>query len=231
MKIALIVAMTSEYEQVKTLLTNAGDQQTGPFTCVTGNIREAEIVLMQCGLGKVNAASGATELIRTFHPDYLISTGVAGGIDDCLRVMDVVVSRSLVYHDMWCGPGNVRGEVQGVAKSFEGDRDMARVAMALPCDTKVHGGLICTGDQFITDKEELRDIKAAFPDALAVDMESCAIAHVAYLYHVPFISFRIISDTPGTDGHQQQWEDFWGQLAEGSFNVTRTFLEQLTTMG
>lgn len=225
--IALIVAMTSEYEQVKSLLTDVKEEKVGPFTCVTGQHNGASFVLMQCGMGKVNAAAGATEMIRTFRPDYLISTGVAGGIDSCLRIMDVVVSRQLVHHDMWCGPGTERGEVQGVAKIFEGDRDMVRVAMGLPCETRIHGGLICTGDQFISDRKQLDEIKGAFPEGLAVDMESAAIAQVAYLYKVPFVSFRIISDTPGAEGHTQQWEDFWTNIAEGSFTVTKTFLEQL----
>lgn len=228
MKIALIVAMTSEYEHVKALLADMKEESAGPFACVTGQMKGTQIILMQCGIGKVNAAAGACELIHTFHPDRLVSTGVAGGIDSRLRIMDVVVSRTLAYHDLWCGPGTQRGEVQGVAKQFDGDRDMVRVAMALPCETKVHGGLICTGDQFITDRSQLDEIKSAFPDALAVDMESAAIAHVAHLYGVPFVSFRIISDTPGGEGHQQQWTDFWAQMAEGSFNVTRTFLQQLT---
>lgn len=60
---------------------------------------------MQCGIGKVNAAAGTVELIRNFQPDCIISTGVAGGIDSELNVMDVVVSRNIVYHDVWCGEG------------------------------------------------------------------------------------------------------------------------------
>lgn len=69
---------------------------------------------MQCGIGKVNAAAGAVELIRNFEPDCIISTGVAGGIDSCLKVMDVVASRQIVYHDVWCGEGNAYGQIQGL---------------------------------------------------------------------------------------------------------------------
>lgn len=227
MTLALIVAMTNEFEQVKKLLADTTERIAGPYTCVCGKLKKTDIVLMKCGIGKVNAAVGATEMIRTFSPNYIISTGVAGGIDDSLRVMDVVVSRQLVYHDMWCGPGTKRGEVQGVAENFEGDKQMVRVAMALPTETKIHAGLICTGDRFITEQTELQEIKSAFTDALAVDMESAAIAHVAQLYGVPFVSFRIISDTPGVEGHYKQWEDFWTQMANNSFNVTREFLQQL----
>lgn len=69
--------------------------------------------------------------------------------------------------------------------------------MGITTETKLHGGLICSGDQFITDRTQLDKIKGRYPDGLAVDMESGALAQVCYLYDVPFLSFRIISDTPG----------------------------------
>ena len=83
------------------------------------------------------------------------------------------------------------------------------------------------GDKFITERGELDAIKAEFPEGLAVDMESAAIAQVCHLYRVPFISFRIISDTPGADAHWQQYENFWETMADRSFGVVRTFLESL----
>ena len=88
--------------------------------------------------------------------------------------------------------------------------------------TKLHAG-----GKFITERGELDAIKAEFPEGLAVDMESAAIAQVCHLYRVPFISFRIISDTPGADAHWQQYENFWETMADRSFGVVRTFLESL----
>lgn len=182
---------------------------------------------MQCGIGKVNAAAGAVELIRNFEPDCIISTGVAGGIDTCLKVMDVVVSRQIVYHDVWCGEGNAYGQIQGLPTFFNGDETLYNCAMSLDTETAIHGGLICSGDKFITDRSELDTIKGNFPEGLAVDMESAAIAQVCYLYKVPFISFRIISDTPGADKHFEQYQNFWGEMADRSFHVTETFLKAL----
>ena len=92
---------------------------------------------------------------------------------------------------------------------------------------RIHAGLILTGDQFITRRDTLDGIKALFPEGLAVDMESAAIAQVCYLQKVPFVSFRIISDTPGAKGHQQQYDNFWGEMADRSFGVTRSFLAAL----
>ena len=99
--------------------------------------------------------------------------------------------------------------------------------MSLDTETAIHGGLICTGDKFITDRKELDEIKSNFHEGLAVDMESASIAQVCYLYKVPFISFRIISDTPGAENHFDQYLNFWGEMANRSFKVTETFLKAL----
>lgn len=228
MKIGVLTAMSSEYEQLAAMLDGARECEQGGIVYLAGTVGANEIVLRQCGIGKVNAALGAAELIRTFAPDAIVSTGVAGGIDNCLGVMDVVVSSSIVYHDVWCGMGCEYGQVQGMPPQFAADKDMWNAALALNGDaknrTKIHAGLICTGDKFITSRDELDAIKANFPAGLAVDMESAAIAQTCRIYGVRFVSFRIISDTPGVDKHIEQYENFWGEMADRSFGVTRSFL-------
>lgn len=227
MKIGIITAMSSEQKQLARQLTETKESNKGPFRYMEGEINNNKIVLMQCGIGKVNAAAGAVEMINNFQPDCIISTGVAGGIDDCLKVMDVVVSRNIVYHDVWCGDGNAYGQIQGLPTFFEGNKTLYNAAMSLDTETAIYGGLICTGDKFITRRKELDEIKSNFHEAMAVDMESASIAQICYLYKVPFISFRIISDTSETDNHFNQYLDFWGEVANRSFKVTETFLKVL----
>ena len=221
--------MTSEFEQLAVLLEGAAECSNNGIVYLTGRVGENEIILRQCGIGKVNAALGAAELIRAFAPDAMVSTGVAGGIDCCLGVMDVVVSTSIVYHDVWCGMGCEYGQVQGMPAVFAADEAMCRAAQSLNNEgkTRIHAGLICTGDQFITNRDELDRIKGNFPTGLAVDMESAAIAQTCHIYGIPFVSFRIISDTPGVDKHIEQYENFWGEMANRSFDVTRRFLEAI----
>ena len=103
MKIGIITAMSSEHKQIALLLENKKEHTEGIYPYTEGTIRNNTIILTQCGIGKVNAAAGTVELIRNFQPDCIISTGVAGGIDKCLKVMDVVASSQIVYHDVWCG--------------------------------------------------------------------------------------------------------------------------------
>ena len=227
MKIGIIAAMSSEYKQVAQLLENKKEYTEGIYEYTEGAIKNNTIILTKCGIGKVNAAVGAVELIRTFQPDCIISTGVAGGIDKCLKVMDVVASAQIVYHDVWCGEGNAYGQIQGMPTFFEGNKTLFDCAISLDTVTPIHGGLICSGDKFITDREELDAIKGNFPEGLAVDMESGSIAQVCHIYKVPFISFRIISDTPGAENHWEQYTNFWGEMADRSFGVTKAFLESL----
>ena len=231
MKIGVLTAMTSEFEQLAVLLEDSVECTHNAIPYLKGRVGTNEIILRQCGIGKVNAALGAAELIRAFAPDAMVSTGVAGGIDCCLGVMDVVVSMSIVYHDVWCGMGCEYGQVQGMPAVFAADEAMCSAAQSLNADagnsTRIHAGLICTGDQFITNRDELDRIKANFPAGLAVDMESAAIAQTCHIYGVPFVSFRIISDTPGVDKHIEQYENFWGEMANRSFDVTRRFLMKL----
>jgi adenosylhomocysteine nucleosidase len=227
MKIGIIAAMSSEYKQVAQLLENKKEYAEGIYEYTEGTIKNNTIILTKCGIGKVNAAVGAVELIRTFQPDCIISTGVAGGIDKCLKVMDVVASAQIVYHDVWCGEGNAYGQIQGMPTFFEGNKTLFDCAISLDTETPIHGGLICSGDKFITDREELDVIKGNFPEGLAVVMESGSIAQVCHIYKVPFISFRIISDTPGAENHWEQYTNFWGEMADRSFGVTKAFLESL----
>lgn len=231
MRIGVLTAMTSEFEQLVALLGGVEERKEGGITYLTGVLGDNELVLRQCGIGKVNAAVGTVELIRSFSPDAIVSTGVAGGIDKCLAVMDVVVSSSIVYHDVWCGMGCEYGQVQGMPAVFQAGEKLWKCAVSLnglkENSTRIHAGLICTGDRFITSRDELDKIKSDFPAGLAVDMESAAIAQVCHIYGVPFVSFRIISDTPGVDNHTEQYENFWGEMANRSFAVTRMFLSKL----
>ena len=230
MILGVLTAMQSEHDLLASLLENKETQQINDFSYLHGTMGEHQIILLQCGIGKVNATIGTVELIRNYNPSYIISTGVAGGIDTCLSAMDVVVSQQTVYHDVWCGMGCDKGQIQGFPTYFDAAPNLVAAAVSLneTQETKIHSGLICTGDQFITSRTELDAIKSNFPKGLAVDMESCAIAHTCHIYNVPFVSFRIISDTPGVDEHIQQYENFWGEMSTRSFQVTKHFLEAIT---
>ena len=230
MIIGVISAMDSEHRQLAERLQQKSERVEGNFRYVEGELNGNRVVLTQCGIGKVNAAVGATELIRRYNPDCLISTGVAGGIDASLHVADVVASNRLVYHDVYCGnDGTEYGQIQGMPLYYEANETLLRHALEVAADdVRICGGLICTGDRFVEDKAELAAIKEHFPDGMAEDMESAALAQVCHILGKPFISFRIVSDTPGAhDDNFAQYQDFWGTMASRSFHATWAFLSTM----
>lgn len=206
-KIGIIVAMDKEYEQLSMVFEDRTD-----------------IVLQKCGIGKVNAAVGATEMLRDHQPDLIVSSGCAGGASTSLEVMDVVATSSCAYHDVYCGDNAAYGQVLGMPARFEAPQALIDKALQIP---RVKAGLTVSGDWFVDSKEKMREILDHFPEAMAVDMESCAIAQVCHRYAVPFISFRVISDIPLKDTKASQYFDFWDRVAEDSFEVTLRFVESI----
>lgn len=216
MKIGVIVAMDKELLQLQHLFDNS------------------RIIVEKCGIGKVNAAIGASEMIRKHRPDVIISSGCAGGNGNDINVQDVVVGKEVSYHDVYCGTAidntTIYGQVQGMPARYQADAMLLEKARSLSLTTShisLHEGLIVTGDWFVDSKEKMRSIIEKFPEAKAVDMESAAIAQTCHIYKVPFISFRVISDIPLRDTDASMYHDFWATIAENSFQVTKSFIESL----
>ena len=231
MVVGIVTAMESERTRIEGLLGGCGTKEALGRVFRVGTLGANTVVLGETGIGKVHAAVGATAMIASFHPDCLISTGVAGGADPSLRVMDAVAGADVVYHDVDCGPGNAPGQVQGMPPSYPGDPRLLSHARSVRAEgVRVVAGRIASGDRFVTDPAQIADIRARFPETLAVDMESGALAQVCRLFGVPFLSFRVLSDVPGAaDGAARfaQYEHFWKTVADRSFSLIRAFLETL----
>lgn len=224
--IAVVAAMDKEVELIRNLMTSLRKNEESGFVFFEGTLGGRNIVLMQSGIGKVNAACGVLELIKRYHPAAILSSGVAGGLDAGGKPGDIIIGKETVYHDVWCGDGNEYGQVQGLPARFAADEKLYRAACKMQTDGKrIFNGLICSGDKFITSEKERCEIKKHFPEALAADMESCAAAQTCYLYAVPFLSLRIISDTPGnTDDHALQYENFWKSAPQKSVAILQELL-------
>ena len=225
MKIGIIVAMHKELELLLPLLQNSEESRMGGCEFHRGKVGRHDVIAMQCGIGKVNAAIGTLTLVNSFLPDFVINSGVAGGADQSISVMDVVAGARVAYHDVWCGPESELGQVQGLPLYFEGAR---RLLDLVPNREGIHKGLICSGDQFIDTLDAVSRIKGNFPDALAVDMESGAIAQVCHLNKVPFLALRVISDSPGAShDNTRQYLDFWADAPQETFNLVKDIITRL----
>ena len=130
MKIGIIIAMDKEFQRIKALLADTEETVRNGRVYVTGNMGDNTLIMHQCGIGKVNAAIGATDMINAFAPDVVISTGVAGGADTNLNVQEVVASTQTCYHDAYCGTEVEYGQILGLPARF--DSDTALIEKALP---------------------------------------------------------------------------------------------------
>lgn len=228
MRIGIIVAMSKELELLKPMLENMRVSESSGIKFYCGNIGHHKIAAMQCGIGKVNAAIGTVTMIDNYNPQLIINTGVAGGVNKSVNIMDLVVGSQVCYHDVWCGgfdDSTSYGQVQGLPLYFDGDE---RVISMIEENEHVHCGLIVSGDQFIFKIEQIDAIMEHFPQAIAVDMESGAIAQTCYVRKTPFVSMRVISDSPGAShDNSQQYSDFWVDAPAHTLAMIKELLHKL----
>lgn len=216
--------MSSELELITAQMSNI--KKDGNF--YTGNLSSREVAVVQSGIGKVSSALACAEMISRYAPSCIINTGVAGGLDSSLDVMDIVVARELLYNDVWCGEGNEFGQVQGLPARFMGDTKLIDIAMGCSVEgVKILSGVVCSGDRFITSRSELDQIKKQIPEVLSTDMESTSIAQVCYIYHTPSLSVRVISDTPGQSNHTAQYDNFWTEVPKKSFEIIKQIIDKI----
>lgn len=229
MKIGIIVAMRKELDLLLPLLE--GDQKVdsaNSYKFYCGKIGSHEVVAMQCGIGKVNAAMGTLTLIERYAPELVINTGVAGGTDASMHVLDLLVAEAVSYHDVWCGPETEYGAAAGLGVYMKTYAPVVEECRRLFADDKsVRFGLLSSGDRFIVSEDEVKAIKSHFPEALGADMESGAIAQVCLLRGVPFNVLRVISDTPGQEENISQYENFWSDAPKETFLALCELLKNL----
>ena len=198
MKLGIIGAMRQEIE---TLLEKMEDKTfrniAGSAFC-GGKLEGLDTVVVQCGVGKVNAALCAQILCDCFGVTHLVNTGIAGSLCAELDIGDLVVSRDAMYHDMDCHVVNYPvGQVPGMdVLAFPADEMLIRCAFEAaesvhPGHTRV--GRVASGDQFVADQAQKEAI-IRVTDGLCTEMEGAAIAHTAYRNGIPFVILRAISD-------------------------------------
>lgn len=226
MKIGIIVAMGKELRLLTPLIDNVKEITDGRFRFYRGKLGDHEVVAMQCGIGKVNAALGTQRMIELFSPELVINTGVAGGAGTAAGILDVVAGERVAYHDVWCGPGTEPGEAADCPLYFEGDKRAIEVIKGMD-GARVKCGLIASGDVFVADAGTVERIKGLYPEVLAIDMESASIAQTCYLAGVPFFSLRVVSDTPGAEDNIAQYENFWEDAPRHTFECLTYLLNNL----
>ena len=230
MKLGIIGAMTVEVETLVDNLDKAVSKTVAGSIFYEGKLEGLDVVVVQCGIGKVNAAICAQTLCNLFGVTHIVNTGVAGSLDADLDIGDLLVSRDAVHHDFDCGPvGYPRCQVPGLdVLAFPADEKLMTLAYAAaesvnPGHTKV--GRVASGDQFISRPEVKADIIAS-TGASCTEMEGAAIAHTAYRNGVPYVILRAISDK-ADDSAEMDYPTFEGIAARRCAAVTTTLAKML----
>ncbi|WP_141441114.1 5'-methylthioadenosine/S-adenosylhomocysteine nucleosidase [Vreelandella titanicae] len=230
-RIGIIGAMAQEVSTLVSQLDNPQRYEHAGFVFHTGTRYGLEVIVLQSGIGKVNAAAGTAILLERHQPDAIINTGSAGGFAADLAIGDVIISDEVRHHDVDAVVfGYEIGQVPGMPAAYLADkslREVARNAIASLGEVQVREGLIATGDAFMADPARVDATRAQFPSMLAVEMEGAAIAQTCHLYQCPFVVIRALSDIPGSGDNHLSFDEFLEVAADHSSRMVDQMLKQL----
>lgn len=221
--LGIIGAMDVEVDSIKSELENIEIKNIATMDFCKGIIAGKEVVVVKCGVGKVNAAICTQILISVFGVSALINTGVAGSLNNDINICDIVVSTSALEHDMDVTVlGYAKGVIPGMDQSeFKADENLIKLAKdsakEAGLDVKVLEGKVVSGDQFIGTHEVKNYLRDNFNGDCA-EMEGASIAHTAYLNKIPYVVIRAISDK-AEGGLQMYYPTFEAKAAENSIKL------------
>ena len=225
-KLGIIGAMTVEVESLKQQLLNMKCSERAGMTFYEGELEGCPVVVVMCGVGKVNAALCVQVLCDCYGVTHLVNTGVAGSLCAELDIGDLVISKDAMYHDFTCqalNPDYVVGQVPGLpVRQFCADEVLMDTALAAaqavhPGHARI--GRVASGDQFVAGKAHKEQI-IADTGALCTEMEGAAIAHAAWRNGVPFVVIRAISDK-ADDSAEMDYPTFEAIAAKRCAAVTQ----------
>ena len=229
-KLGIIGAMTVEVALLKENMENMAVSTHAGMEFCEGKLAGLDVVVVQCGVGKVNAAMCAQILCSCYGVTHLVNTGIAGSLNAALDIGDLVISQDAMYHDFDCNAfGYPSGKVPGMdVTAFPADETLIGYAKAAV--EEVHPGhwrvgRVASGDQFVAEKA-LKNKIIALTQGLCTEMEGAAIAQTAYRNAVPFVILRAISDK-ADDSAEMDYPTFERIAAHRCAEVTGKLAKQL----
>ena len=230
-KLGIIGAMAVEVETLKSEMSNLTVTKKAGMEFYDGVLEGLPVVVVQCGVGKVNAAMCAQVLCDCFQVTHLVNTGIAGSLCADLDIGDLLISNDAMYHDFDVQHfGYEMGEVPGMGVlTFAADEEMISYAVAAaeavnPGHSRI--GRVASGDMFVAEKAVKENIIAK-TQALCTEMEGTAIAHVAFRNQLPFVILRAISDK-ADDSAEMDYPTFEAIAAHRCAQVARIMAKKLT---
>ncbi|MFQ9186259.1 MAG: 5'-methylthioadenosine/adenosylhomocysteine nucleosidase [Lachnospiraceae bacterium] len=230
-KIGIIGAMELEVEALKEQMDVKNIIEKASMKFYEGTLRGKDVVIVQCGIGKVNAGICVQILADLFQVDAVINTGVAGSLRAEINIGDIVVSTDACEHDMdVTALGYKQGIIPQMKESFfKADRQLVEAAIEV-CrevnpDINVYEGRVLSGDQFISG-EEIKNKLIDLFDGSCTEMEGAAIAHAAFLNEIPYVVIRAISDKADGSAHMD-YPEFERAAAAHSAKLVENLVKRL----
>lgn len=233
MKTGIIGAMQVEMDVLRDAMHIEREETIARMTFYEGTIGTNAVVVVQSGIGKVNAGICVQILVDLFGVSQVINTGVAGSLNNELNILDVLVSRDAIYHDVDATVfGYAPGEVPQMGRDvfpIKADERLRKLALQavryVAPEVNAREGRIVSGDQFIRDAAKKQWIRDTFQGD-CVEMEGTAIAQACWLNHVPFVILRAISDK--ADGSDiMQYDQFEATAAKHCAMITLHMMEAM----
>lgn len=221
MKFGIICAMPEEIKELTARLSDKRVETIGGKDYLQGKISNQQVVLVESGIGKVEAGITTEHLITDFNVDVVINSGSAGGIGQGLHVGDVVISSETAYHDVDARAFDyVYGQLPGKQPRFKASEKWGRALETAGEQTglNIKRGLIVSGDQFIASQDAIDQILHYFPEALSSEMEGAAVGQVATDHDVPYVVVRAMSDT-GNEDAGVSFDEFIIEAGKRSANM------------
>lgn len=197
--VGIIGAMDKEIEFIKNTMFIERTDYYGGRTFYVGKIKGREIVLVQAGIGKVNAAITTSLLLQQFPINYIINTGCAGGLKPA-KQCDLIIAKGCTYHDAQCFD-YAYGQIPDMPQIYMPSQELSSKVeyLAKKNNISYQKGIIATGDTFVTSMDTLKEVSKEVNNIIACDMEATAIAQTCYVYGKPFVIIRMISDVINSD--------------------------------
>lgn len=226
--IGIICALKIEVDGLKQLMENPEAVKKAGLEYISGKIFDKDVVLLECGVGKVNAAVGTQIMIDSYKPDVIINLGIAGSLKKEITIGDIVISNDCVEHDMnITALDEPRGQIwlpDEKRIDIPADKDtvekLAECCQNLGSHVKI--GRIATGDLFVVYRRQREAIAFEF-DALCCEMEGAAVGHVCYMNKVPFAILRSISDDFKFN-QPENYEEFKELAADRAIKAMKKFI-------
>lgn len=226
--IAIIGAMCEEVDAILRKMTNLEVQTIAGHRFITGQLSQKSVVVFESGVGLVNAAMALTLASQHFSLSAILNVGTAGGLHPELNVLDLIAADQLTYHDFDISVfGNPRRFSADNRMVFKSDPRLLSLLSTLTGIERLHIGPLVSGQQFISTEAQVLEITSHYPEALAVEMEGAALAHVASKLEIPFLVIRSISDLVIHPHNEMTFETYLEKASERSAQLCERLVSRM----